>query len=762
MKIKLLAAFIMLLILLGCSGDSGSTEPVTPPNQSPTCTISEPIANSIFTPGSQITIKANCVDTDGSISKVDFYVDGVVVGNDLAMPYEYSWNTTGVTNGSHSLKAVAVDNAGAIKASEVNVIVGYAPVVAITAPANGSFFKPGITINISATATDQGKKKGKSVTKVDFIIDGTLKTSLTQFPYDYAWTTTGITEGVHKIKAITTDNTGLTSADSINVNIKSNQEPTCTITQPTNNSLIEVGSAVDILAACTDLDGNITKVEFIINNNVVSTQMSAPYHFLWNTTGTATDVYKLIVKATDNIGAVSNDTVNVTIGSSPVVTINSPYDNQFYHPGSTINISTSATDIDGSVTKVDFYIDGVKKSSDLISPYTHIWSTAFADTGIHKIKTIAVDNLGFCKSDSVLIAIRNRPPQVVLNLENGNSFLPNSSIVISASATDSNYTRGSKSITKVDFFIDGVFKKSDTQHPYNYTWNTISTDMGSHNIKAVATDSDGGFNADSALISIANLPPPPMVLVSGGIFNMGTIDIAVASPVHQVTLNSFYISKYEITNYQFNATVNSTSGYYFPEKSNWYSALIYCNKLSMNEGLSPCYTINGSTNPADWGTTGSAWDAVVCNWNAKGYRLPTEAEWEFAARGGNNSHGYTYSGSNSIGDVAAYVGNCGSPDAYFYHWTNGFRNPIPGGMLAANEIGTYDMSGNAYEWCWDWYGSYSNLSENNPTGPSTGTTRVFRGGCFLSQADECRVANRMNSNCNTSAGYIGFRIVRNL
>jgi len=328
MKIKLLTALIMLILLIGCSGDSSSTEPVTPPNQLPTCTISEPVGNSVFVPGSLITIKANCVDADGSISKVDFYVDGVVVGNDLAMPYEYSWNTTGVTNGSHSLKAVAVDNAGAIKASEVNVIVGYAPVVAITAPANGSFFKPGIPVNISATATDQGKKKGKSVTKVDFFIDGTLKTTLAQFPYDYVWSTTGMTEGVHKIKAITTDNTGLTSADSINVNIKSNQEPTCTIIEPTEQSFFEPGTNINIKAACTDLDGSVAKVEFWINNNLVNTQTNTPYQYSWNTSGAATGNYKLKVVAKDNIGAISSDSVIIIVDIAPTVHITSPYSGQ--------------------------------------------------------------------------------------------------------------------------------------------------------------------------------------------------------------------------------------------------------------------------------------------------------------------------------------------------------------------------------------------------------------------------------------------------
>ena len=130
----------------------------------------------------------------------------------------------------------------------------------------------------------------------------------------------------------------------------------------------------------------------------------------------------------------------------------------------------------------------------------------------------------------------------------------------------------------------------------------------------------------------------------------------------------------------------------------------------------------------------------------KNFRLPTEAEWEYAARGGNKSKGYKYSGSNTIDDVAWYTSNSGSK-------THDVKTK------QANELGIYDMSGNVWEWCQDWYGSYNSGSQTNPTGPSSGSSRVCRGGSWFNGARYCRVSNR---NCyfpDGSFSYLGLRLV---
>jgi sulfatase modifying factor 1 len=268
----------------------------------------------------------------------------------------------------------------------------------------------------------------------------------------------------------------------------------------------------------------------------------------------------------------------------------------------------------------------------------------------------------------------------------------------------------------------------------------------------------------SATYTINAVPPGQMIFVPGGTFTMGDTrgqGYSDELPTHTVTLNSFYIGKYEVTQAEYSQYMpspNWTSSYglgdnYPAYRVSWYAILKYCNLRSMAEGLTPCYSISGSTNPADWGevptTSNSTWNAVICNWNASGYRLPTEAEWEYAARGATNNPDYLYSGSDDINAVAWYTNNSGS-------------STHPVGTKAPNGIGTYDMSGNVWEWCWDWYSSsyYSSSPQDNPTGPASGSFRVIRGGSWISNAYYCTVSNRDDNDAASAGNVVGFRICR--
>lgn len=281
-------------------------------------------------------------------------------------------------------------------------------------------------------------------------------------------------------------------------------------------------------------------------------------------------------------------------------------------------------------------------------------------------------------------------------------------------------------------------------------------------IKAKAFKTDLTDSSSTTALYTINITPAEMVLVPAGTITMGDTrggNHSAELPTHMVTLSSFYMGKYEVTQGEYQAIMGSNPvhengvGANYPVSNvSWYSAVKYCNLRSMNEGLNPVYSICGSTDPSFWGeapdwTTNAAWDAAICNWTANGYRLPTEAEWEYAARGGTNTPDYLYSGSDDINAVAWYTDNSSTTSHIV-------------GTKAANNFGIYDMSGNEFEWCWDWYGSYNSDSVNNPTGASSGFSRLTRGGVWSWYDYWCRVSSRLGNDPSYANGGDGFRLCR--
>jgi len=245
---------------------------------------------------------------------------------------------------------------------------------------------------------------------------------------------------------------------------------------------------------------------------------------------------------------------------------------------------------------------------------------------------------------------------------------------------------------------------------------------------------------------VFDMSDSPVVFVEAGSFSMGTASGGDGDerPVHRVTVDSFFMTKTEITFEEYDRFARADrrdlpydSGWGRGSRPvinvSWYDAAAYANWLSEQDGLAPAYRINGST---------VTWDR-----SADGWRLPTEAEWEYAARGGAKSRGYRYAGSNTAGDVAWYDSNSG-----------GKTQPVAG--KKANELGLYDMSGNVWEWCWDWYGDYPSGSQTNPAGPASGSGRVLRGGGRYNSASHIRVASRSSGSPGGRYISYGFRLVR--
>jgi formylglycine-generating enzyme required for sulfatase activity len=246
-----------------------------------------------------------------------------------------------------------------------------------------------------------------------------------------------------------------------------------------------------------------------------------------------------------------------------------------------------------------------------------------------------------------------------------------------------------------------------------------------------------------------------MVAINGGTFTMGsTTGNDNEKPTHQVTVSDFYMGKYEVTQAEYKAVMGKNpsnfKGDKLPvEQVSWYDAIEFCNALSLKAGLQPYYTIDKTKkDPNNSNSYDDIKWLVTINKNAKGYRLPTEAEWEYAAGGGGSNNRTDYAGINtetSLSDYAWYSQNSGSKTHAV-------------GTKKQNSLGLYDMSGNVWEWCWDWYGNYSSGSQTNPLGAESGSYRVLRGGSWLNNSVYCRVAYRSNDNPGNRDNDFGFRV----
>lgn len=262
---------------------------------------------------------------------------------------------------------------------------------------------------------------------------------------------------------------------------------------------------------------------------------------------------------------------------------------------------------------------------------------------------------------------------------------------------------------------------------------------------------------DSKVIAADNdLDSSTMVKVPSGGFNMGhpTSVLTDERPVHWVELKSFLIGIHEVTLGEYMEIMDNNpmrdGDVKLPVRNvNWYEAIEYCNRLSVKRGLNPCYT-----------TGSSGIDGVTCDFTSNGYRLPTEAEWEFAAREGKRDLVYNHSGSSSLDEVGWYLSNT-SIDPYAVDYYD--LSPSPVGLKKPNELGIYDMSGNVWEWVWDRYDKkyYYYSPSDNPKGPEDGNNRVLRGGAFDSERGFCYVSTRGVREPEVIHRSYGFRICRN-
>ena len=311
---------------------------------------------------------------------------------------------------------------------------------------------------------------------------------------------------------------------------------------------------------------------------------------------------------------------------------------------------------------------------------------------------------------------------------------------------------------------DPVTQEGDPIDPnaHNYGDHTVTTTRTLTLVEARVCSHDPTHTTETR--EIANSAQG--VWIQGGTFTMGSptteANRETNETQHQVTLTGFYMGKYPVTQAQYEAVTGTNPSNFktpvSPETStanrpvetvSWYGALVFCNKLSVNEGLTPAYRISGSTDPAAWGTvptsSNATWNAVEIVAGSTGYRLPTEAQWEYACRAETET---AYNTGATISDNTGwYASNSGSRTHSV-------------GEKPANAWGLYDMHGNVYEWCWDWYGDYASGTQTDPTGAVSGNYRVIRGGSWSASGQRLRSAYRYFDYPYSRGNTIGFRLVR--
>jgi len=520
----LATVFVCLAIFLGAAITMSPQEAAAQSNRFPTVSVTSPANGATYAVGAAVPFSATASDRDG-IARIELYVNSVL----YATAYSSS-HTTSLTNlaqGQYTLTATAWDTKGLSSTSPgITLTVSSSggggggggggnqlPSVSVTSPAVGAIYPVGATIPFSVTASDPDG----TVTWVGFYVDSVLRSSTTQSSGPYTTSLSNLATGVHSLTAIAWDNAGgwTASADrtvTVSSSTVVNQPPSVSVTSPASGASYPAGAPITFSVAASDPDGTITWVGFYVDSVLSSSRTSSPYST--SLSNLSTGVHKLTAIAWDNAGSwTTSADLTVTVGSSTVVTqpavaITSPTNGASYPAGATIPVSATASDADGTITWVGFYVDSVLQSYVTSSPYSR--SLSNVATGIHTLTAIAWDNAGNWTTSAPITmtvgssgTLSNQPPVVSLTAPtSGATFTAPASITLGATASDVDGT-----IARVDFYANGTLIGTDTSSPYSFSWTNVAA--ANYALTAVARDNAGATTVSSTRdISVkpANLP----------------------------------------------------------------------------------------------------------------------------------------------------------------------------------------------------------------------------------------------------------------
>ena len=477
------------------AGNQSSTDiSVTVANdaEAPVITLTTPVNGSSV--NGTVVVLAAATD-DFGVAGVQFTIDGVPVGPVVdAAPFELVWNTSGITNGTHTVSAIARDAAGHQTTTSIVVTVandGAAPEITLALTSGATV---GGTISLAASATDD-----IAVAGVQLLLDGApMGTELTAAPYQISWNTVDVANGSHTVSAVARDAAGHQTTASVEVTVAND------VTAPTVALALTPGATVNgtisVAASATDEVG-VTGVQFLLDGASMAAELAAaPYEIVWNTAGVSNGTHTISAIARDAAGHQSTASVAVTVSNdlaAPTVALTTPVG------GATVTgtaaVLATATD-DVGVAGVQFTIDGVPAGAeDDAAPYELVWNTAAVANGTHTVSAIARDAAGHQTTTSVVVTVVNdsAAPSVTLNLEADANV--SGTIAVVASATDD------VGVTSVLLLLDGVPMGAElTAAPYEVAWNTGDAANGAHTITAIARDAAGHQTTVSVAVNVTN------------------------------------------------------------------------------------------------------------------------------------------------------------------------------------------------------------------------------------------------------------------
>lgn len=523
--------YVLSALVTDSFGNRGVSSNVTVTvKASPSVGVTSPVFGSSVTVGTTQTVTAVAAASNpgATITSVQFLANGISLGTSLASPYSVAW--TPASAGTYNLTAIATDSIGTqATSSSVAITVTAAggggggggggltaPVVVIDTPANGST----LTVNTSQTISATASLTNGTVTSVAFSANGTSIGSATVYPYTINWTPTAL--GTFTITAVATGSNGAQATAVNTVTVSSATAPTVSITAPSTGSTVGVNLAQTITATAASSTGYIASVEFLVNGKPLSTDTVFPYTASWTPSGTGT--YILTAVAKDNSGVITTSapaSITVAASAAPTVSLTNPGSGSSYTIGSSLTLTAAASDSDGTITQVSFYVNGALLSTDTTAPYTSsIWTPA--SSGNYTLTAQAADNSGnVTTSTAVTVTIgSNAAPTVsITSPASGLNYSLGNNVLIGAVASD---TDGF--IASVQFFANGQLIGAKTAAPYTFSWKPASA--GTFALTAVATDNIGSSTTSTAVsVTVTSAIAPSVSLTnpaSGASYGVGT------------------------------------------------------------------------------------------------------------------------------------------------------------------------------------------------------------------------------------------------